>query len=63
MASGEKLKLQKTYCRTSMMLERLVGLVILAIIEPNISGDIELMELVSTFDKVTARKIKFEFTL
>ena len=53
MASGEKLTLIKAYFRTSMLQERLVGLVTLSI-EHDISGDIELMELVSTFDKVTA---------
>ena len=61
-ASGErsfsKLKLIKTYLRTSMLQERLVGLATLSI-EHDIARDIELMELVSTFAKEKARKIKF----
>uniref|UniRef100_A0A0B7BN73 HAT C-terminal dimerisation domain-containing protein n=1 Tax=Arion vulgaris TaxID=1028688 RepID=A0A0B7BN73_9EUPU len=61
-ASGErsfsKLKLIKTYLRTSMLQERLVGLATLSI-EHDIAKVIELMELVSTFAKAKARKIKF----
>ena len=58
-ASGErsfsKLKLIKTYLRTSMLQERLVGLATLSI-EHDIARDIELMKLVSTFAKVKAGK-------
>lgn len=61
-ASGErsfsKLKLIKTYLRTSMLQERLVGLATLSI-EHDIARDIDLMELVSTFSKVKARTVKF----
>ena len=61
-ASGErsfsKLKLIKTYLRTPMLQERLVGLATLSI-EHDIARDIEVMELVSAFAKVKARKIKF----
>ena len=61
-ASGErrfsKLKLIKTYLRTSMLQERLVGLTILSI-EHHIARDTELVELISKFARVTARKIKF----
>ena len=57
-ASGErsfsKLKLIKTYLRTSMLQERLVGLATLSI-EHDIAKDIEL----SMFAKAKARKMKF----
>jgi hypothetical protein len=45
-----------------MLQERFVGLVTLSI-EHDISGNIELMELVSTFDKMKARKIILNFIL
>jgi hypothetical protein len=41
-----------------MLQERLVGLATLPV-EHDIARDIELMELVSTFAKAKARKIKF----
>ncbi|XP_065654528.1 zinc finger MYM-type protein 1-like [Hydra vulgaris] len=61
-ASGErsfsKLKLIKTFLRTSMQQERLAGLATLSI-EHEIARNINLMELVSTFAKTKARKGKF----
>lgn len=60
-ASGErsfsKLKLIKTYLRSSMTQERLVGLATLSI-EQEIAQTIDLSELVSTFSKQKARKKK-----
>ncbi|XP_065264296.1 zinc finger MYM-type protein 1-like [Emys orbicularis] len=61
-ASGErsfsKLKLIKTYMRTSMLQQRLVGLSTLSI-EHDIARSIDLEELVSKFAKLKARKNKF----
>ncbi|XP_024067329.2 LOW QUALITY PROTEIN: zinc finger MYM-type protein 1-like, partial [Terrapene carolina triunguis] len=61
-ASGErsflKLKLIKTYMRTSMLQQRLVGLSILSI-ENDIAHSIDLEELVSKFAKLKAWKHKF----
>ncbi|XP_063806839.1 zinc finger MYM-type protein 1-like [Pseudophryne corroboree] len=60
-ASGErsfsKLKLIKTYIRSSMMQERLVGLSLLSI-EHEIAQKVNLKELVSKFAKLKARKVK-----
>ncbi|XP_063819320.1 zinc finger MYM-type protein 1-like [Pseudophryne corroboree] len=60
-ASGErsfsKLKLIKTYIRSSMMQERLVGLSLLSI-EHEIAQKVDLKELVSKFAKLKARKVK-----
>ncbi|XP_063788893.1 zinc finger MYM-type protein 1-like [Pseudophryne corroboree] len=59
-ASGErsfsKLKLIKTYIRSSMMQERLVGLSLLSI-EHEIAQKVDLKELVSKFAKLKARKM------
>ncbi|XP_029442214.1 LOW QUALITY PROTEIN: zinc finger MYM-type protein 1-like [Rhinatrema bivittatum] len=61
-ASGErsfsKLKLIKTYIRSSMMQERLVGLATLSI-ENEIAQNLDLQKLISTFAKLKARKVKF----
>jgi len=60
-ATGErsfsKLKLIKTYIRSTMTQDRLVGLSTLSI-EQDIAQTIDLTELVSTFSKLKARKIK-----
>ncbi|XP_063797832.1 zinc finger MYM-type protein 1-like [Pseudophryne corroboree] len=60
-ASGErsfsKLKLIKTYIRSSMMQERLVGLSLFSI-EHEIAQKVDLKELVSKFAKLKARKVK-----
>ncbi|XP_063819165.1 uncharacterized protein LOC135057201 [Pseudophryne corroboree] len=55
--SFSKLKLIKTYIRTSMMQERLVGLSLLSI-EHEIAQKVDLKELVSKFAKLKARKVK-----
>uniref|UniRef100_A0A452HJJ2 HAT C-terminal dimerisation domain-containing protein n=1 Tax=Gopherus agassizii TaxID=38772 RepID=A0A452HJJ2_9SAUR len=61
-ASGErsfsKLKLIKTYMRTSMLQQRLVGLSTLSL-EHDIAHSIDLEELVSKFAKLKAQKHKF----
>jgi len=60
-ATGErsfsKLKLIKTYIRSTMTQDRLVGLSTLSI-EQDIAQTIDLNELVSTFSKLKVRKIK-----
>ncbi|XP_065650237.1 uncharacterized protein LOC136078394 [Hydra vulgaris] len=62
LASGErsfsKLKMIKTFLRTSMQQERLAGLATLSS-ENDIARNINLTELVSTFAKTKARKVKF----
>ena len=59
-ASGErsfsKLKLIKTYLRSTLTQERLVGLSTLSI-KKEIAETIDLKEIVSTFAKIKARKI------
>lgn len=60
-ASGErsfsKLKLIKTYIQSTMTQDRLVGLSTLSI-KQDIAQTIDLNELVSTFSKLKARKMK-----
>jgi len=55
--SFSKLKLIKRYIRSAMTQDRLVGLSTLSI-EQDIAQTIDLNELVSTFSKLKARKIK-----
>ncbi|XP_069489004.1 zinc finger MYM-type protein 1-like [Ambystoma mexicanum] len=56
--SFSKLKLIKSYIRSSMMQERLVGLATLSI-EHDIAQHIDIKNLVSTFAKIKARKVNF----
>ncbi|XP_069502679.1 zinc finger MYM-type protein 1-like [Ambystoma mexicanum] len=56
--SFSKLKLIKSYIRSSMMQERLVGLATLSI-EHDIGQHIDIKNLVSTFAKMKARKVNF----
>ena len=62
MASGErsfsKLKLIKTYIRSTMLEKRLVGLAIISIEHAQASA-LDLVELVTKFAKEKARKVRF----
>ena len=62
-ASGErsfsKLKLIKTYIRSSMIQERLVGLSTISV-EHEIAQKLDLKKLVTEFAKTKARKVDFD---